>query len=57
MEYEVVVTYSLEADSHEEAEQRYREGFLDIDGHQIFWYDEQGNRHEIPDEAYEVEDE
>jgi len=56
MEYEVVVTYSLTADSHEEAELRYREGFLDIDQHQIYWYDEQGNRIEIPDEAYEAKE-
>lgn len=56
MEYEIIVTYILEADSHEEAELKYRDGQMDIDQHQIYWYDEQGNRIEIPDEAYNVEE-
>ena len=56
MQYEIIITSSVEADSHEEAELKYRETLGDIDQHQIYWYDEEGNRHEIPDEAYEVED-
>lgn len=55
MQYEIVVIHYLEADSHEEAELKYRDNDMDIDGHEIFWYDEQGNRHEIPQEAYDIE--
>jgi hypothetical protein len=55
MEYEIIVTHFIEADSHEEAELKYRDGNMTIDQHQIYWYDEQGNRIEIPDEAYYVE--
>jgi hypothetical protein len=55
MQYEIIITSYIEADSAEEAELQYREDLGDIDGHQIFWYDEQGNRHEIPQEAYDVE--
>ena len=55
MMYEIIITSFVEADSHEEAELLYRETLGDIDGHEIFWYDEQGNRHEIPQEAYNVD--
>ena len=57
MQYEVVQYHILEADSHEEAELKYRDGQMDIDQHQIFWYDEEGNRIEIPEEAYNTEEE
>ena len=55
MQYEVIVTHYLEADSHEEAELKYRDNDMDIDQHQIFWYDDEGNRREIPEEAYDIE--
>jgi hypothetical protein len=55
MQYEIIITSFVEADSHEEAERKYRDTLGDIDGHEIFWYDEQGNRHEIPQEAYDIE--
>jgi hypothetical protein len=56
MQYEIIITSSVEADSPEEAELKYRDTLGDIDQHQIYWYDEEGNRHEIPEEAYNVED-
>ena len=55
MMYEIIITASIEADSHEEAELLYRETLGDIDQHQIYWYDEQGNRREIPEEVYNIE--
>ena len=55
MMYEIIITSYIEADSAEEAELRYREDLGDIDQHQIYWYDEQGNRREIPEEVYHIE--
>jgi hypothetical protein len=56
MEYEVIVTHFITADSHEEAERKYRDNDMDVDQHQIYWYDEQGNRIEIPEETYHIDD-
>ena len=47
MQYEVVVIHYLEADSHEEAEEKYIDGDMTIDGHEIFWYDPEGNRRSV----------
>lgn len=55
MQYEIIITSFVEADSPEEAELKYRETLGDIDQHQIYWYDDDGNRREIPEEAYNVE--
>lgn len=54
MQYEIIITSYIEADSHEEAELKYRETLGDIDGHQIYWYDDDGNRIEIPEEVYQI---
>lgn len=56
MQYEIIITSYIEADSPEEAELKYRETLGDIDGHEIYWYDDDGNRHEIPEKAYNVEE-
>jgi hypothetical protein len=56
MEYEVIVTHFITADSHEEAERKYRDNDMDVDQHQIYWYDEEGNRIEIPEETYHIDD-
>jgi hypothetical protein len=55
MQYEIIITSYIEADSPEEAELKYREDLGDIDQHQIFWYDEQGNRIEVPEETYHID--
>ena len=55
MLYEVVQYHVIIADSHEEAERKYRDCQMDIDSHQIFWYDDEGNRLEIPEEVYDIE--
>ena len=55
MEYEIIITAFVEADSAEEAEQKYRDFEISIDQHQIYFYDDDGNRVEIPDEVYNQE--
>ena len=55
MEYEVVIIAVITADSHEEAERKYRDWQLDIDSHQLYWYDDDGIQHEVPEEVYRID--
>jgi len=55
MQYEIIITSYIEADSPEEAERKYRDTLGDIDGHEIFWYDDDGNRIEVPEETYHID--
>lgn len=47
MEYEVVQYHIITADSHEEAIAKYEDGDMDVDYHEIFFYDEAGNRIQV----------
>jgi hypothetical protein len=50
MEYEVVVYHTITADSHEEAVEKYLDNEMDIDFHEIYWYDEAGNRIQVEED-------
>lgn len=47
MEFYYKVSMWIEADSIEEAEEIYANGEWDIDGHEVFAYDEDGNEYEV----------